>query len=291
MRAAAMQVETTIRSARSWADNARAAGQVVGLVPTMGALHAGHFALIERARHECDRVAVSIFVNPLQFSAGEDLDRYPRTVDDDRRACEDRGVDMVFSPEASEMYPSPPAISVTAGALADRLCGRHRPGHFDGVCTVVTKLFQIMPAHRAYFGEKDYQQLMIIRHLAGDLNIPIEIVGCPTVRETDGLALSSRNRFLSQKSRKQAACIYAALTAARETIVSGEAEAATIAAGITDRLRAGGADRVDYVEIVDPRSLEPLDRIDRDARICVAARFGGTRLIDNIAVDAPSTGG
>lgn len=286
-----MQVETTIRSARLWADNARTAGQVVGLVPTMGALHAGHFALIERARRECDRVAVSIFVNPLQFSAGEDLDRYPRTTDVDRLACADRGVDMVFSPLAGEMYPSPPAINVTAGSLADRLCGRHRPGHFDGVCTVVTKLFQIIPAHRAYFGDKDYQQLIIIRRLVGDLNIPIEIVGCPTVRETDGLALSSRNRFLSQESRKQAACIYAALTAASEAIGSGEADAAAIAARVTDRIRAGGADRVDYVGIVDPRSLEPLDRIDRDARICVAARFGGTRLIDNIAVDAPSTGG
>lgn len=291
MRTGTLQVETTTRAARTWTDDARSTGQVIGLVPTMGALHDGHFALIERARRDCDRVVVSVFINPLQFSAGEDLDRYPRTTDDDLRACLERGVDMVFCPAAIEMYPTPITVSVAAGALADRLCGRDRPGHFDGVCTVVTKLFQIIPANRAYFGEKDFQQLVIIRRMVGDLNIPIDIVGCPTIRESDGLALSSRNRFLSQETRRQAACIYAALTDARQTIASGETDAAVIVARITDQLLSGGADRVDYVEMVDPQSLDALKRIDGIARICVAARFGGTRLIDNISVDAPPTGG
>lgn len=286
-----MQVDRTIRSARAWSESVRNAGQVLGLVPTMGALHDGHFALIDRARRECDRIAVSIFVNPLQFSVGEDFDQYPRRMEKDLNACRQHGVDLVFGPTAGEMYPAPAAISVTAGSLADRLCGHHRPGHFDGVCTVVAKLFQIIPAHRAYFGEKDYQQLVIIRRMTVDLNMPIEIVGCPTVRESDGLAISSRNRYLSQEYRRRAACIYEALTSAGDAIESGETNAASIVARITDRLRAGGVDQVDYVELVDPHSLIPLHRIVGEARICVAVRFGGTRLIDNIAVDAPLPGG
>ena len=282
-----MRVEKTIRSARMWSEDARHDGNVLGLVPTMGAMHDGHFALIDRARRECDRVAVSIFINPLQFAAGEDFDQYPRRMEGDLNACRHRGVDLVFCPTVDEMYPARQVVHVTPGALADRLCGRHRPGHFDGVCTAVAKLFQIIPAHRAYFGEKDYQQLVIIRQMARDLNIPVEIVACPTVRELDGLALSSRNQYLSREDRRRAVCIYEALTDARDAIASGKVHAAEIKARITDRLRAGGAEQVDYVELVDPVSLDSLDRVNGAVRICVAVRFGGTRLIDNIAVDAP----
>lgn len=253
----------------------------------MGALHDGHFALIDRARHECDRVAVTLFVNPLQFGPDEDLSRYPRTLDADLDACRKRGVDLVFCPPTSEMYPSPSAITVSAGVLADRLCGRGRPGHFDGVCTVVTKLFHIICAHCAYFGEKDYQQLVIIRRMARDLNFPIEIVGCETVREQDGLAMSSRNRYLTPPVRKQTAGIYASLQKASDQIRQGQTDASVIIRQIEQDLRDGGADNVEYAAVVDPQSLDAVDRINQAVRICVAAWYGDARLIDNIAVDAP----
>ena len=282
-----MDIVETIEQAREWSSAVRRRGDRVGLVPTMGALHAGHFSLIDQAISACDAVAVTIFVNPLQFGPGEDLNRYPRSFDADVSACRGRGVGMVFCPAPDEMYPRPPVVRVTAGPLADGLCGATRPGHFDGVCTVVTKLFQIIHPRRAYFGEKDYQQLVIIRRMVSDLNMPIEIVGCPTVRESDGLAISSRNRYLSQPVRRQAGSIYRVLQEARAAILDGQRDARTIAAQVRHGLIEGGAQYVEYVAVVDPESLKPVTRIDGLVRLCVAARFGEARLIDNMAVDAP----
>jgi pantoate--beta-alanine ligase len=253
----------------------------VGFVPTMGALHAGHAALIEAARRESGVVVVSIFVNPAQFNNQDDLARYPRTLDADMALCRDLGVDIVFAPSAAEVYPEPLECSVDVGRLADHLCGRFRPGHFRGVATVVLKLFQMVQPHRAYFGEKDAQQLAIVRRLAADFNVPIEIVEVPTVREADGLAMSSRNRHLSAEERAVAPVLFQALQDARQRIAAGARDARAIREAAEHFV---GNLRLEYFEIVDPVTMQPVDRIERPVRVAGAMWIGSTRLIDNILV-------
>jgi pantoate--beta-alanine ligase len=254
---------------------------VIGLVPTMGALHQGHLALMQIARRECALLVVTIFVNPLQFDRPDDLARYPRTLEADLAACREQGVDVVFAPAPAEMYPEPPECRVDVGRLADHLCGPFRPGHFQGVATVVLKLFEIVRPTRAYFGEKDAQQLAIIRRMAGDFNLPIEVVEVPTVREPDGLAMSSRNRHLSTAERASAATLYAALSEAKRRIAEGATDAAEIARASLARIPADRV-RVEYLSIVNPQTMQPVERVGGPVRVAVAAWVGATRLIDNV---------
>jgi len=261
---------------------ARGRGRKVGLVPTMGALHEGHASLIRAARGETGCVVVSIFVNPAQFGPGEDLSRYPRPLEKDMELCRREGVDAVFTPSAAEMYPEGFATSVRVAGLSEKMCGAFRPGHFDGVCTVVAKLFAIVQPDVAYFGEKDAQQLAIIRRMAADLNLPPEIHGCPLVREPDGLALSSRNAYLSADERRRALALSAALAEARLALAAGERDGAKVAAAVRRRLEAAAGVEIQYVAVVDPDTLADLARIADKVLVAVAAKVGATRLIDNV---------
>jgi len=252
-----------------------------GFVPTMGALHAGHERLIRQARNECARVVVSIFVNPLQFDRADDLERYPRTVDTDMAMCERLGVDLVFLPTVHEMYPVPPACAVDPGALASHLCGAHRPGHFAGMATVVLKLLNAVAADRAYFGEKDAQQLAIVRRMVADFNLPVTIVGVPTVREADGLALSSRNVRLSVRERTLAPRLHRALLAADGLISSGEPDPAVVTRTAAAVIGDEELLRLEYLEVVDPEDLRPVETIAGPVIVAGALWVGGTRLIDN----------
>ena len=259
-------------------------GGTVALVPTMGALHAGHMALVAEARRRADRVVATIFVNPLQFGANEDLDRYPRQEAADAQMLKEAGCDLLWIPSASDMYPDGFATTVSVRGLSERWEGEARPGHFNGVATVVARLLLAVKPDVALFGEKDFQQLAVIRRMSIDLGLGIEIVGVPTVRDADGLALSSRNAYLSDGDRKRAVALPQALTAARDAILSGEAVDAALAAA-KDAIRAIGFSSIDYVALVDAGSLEPLDRPRGTMRLIAAATIGGTRLIDNIAVE------
>jgi pantoate--beta-alanine ligase len=261
----------------------------IGLVPTMGALHAGHARLIQQARAECAHVAVSVFVNPLQFDRQDDLERYPRTLDADLAVCEQLGADLVFSPQVSDLYPIPQACTVDPGPLATHLCGAHRPGHFRGVATVVLKLLNIVSPDRAYFGEKDAQQLAIIRRMAADFDLPVTIVGVPTVREDDGLALSSRNVRLSVKERRLAPSLHAALMAAAELVAAGTNDVASITATALAKIPSDPALRIEYFDLVDPSHLQPLTTItDGPVLIAGALWVGNTRLIDNLRAEPPA---
>ncbi|MEQ8410554.1 MAG: pantoate--beta-alanine ligase [Erythrobacter sp.] len=283
-----MQTASTLDMLRTALAALREGGGTVGFVPTMGALHEGHLSLVRRAREDCDHVVASIFVNPTQFGEGEDLDAYPRQLAEDAAMLEAEGVALLWAPTVEAMYPAGFATSVSVAGVSAGLCGAARPGHFDGVATVVAKLFNQVRPDRAFFGEKDYQQLAVIRTMARDLDLACpqvdSIIGVPTVREADGLALSSRNRYLSADERAAAAALPAAM---RETIValeSGEPVAATLAA-MGERLIAAGFDQPDYVTLADADTLAPLDALgSAPARLLVAARIGGTRLIDNMAV-------
>lgn len=259
----------------------------------MGALHEGHARLIDRARRLAGRqgsVAVSIFVNPTQFGPNEDFTRYPRTMREDRQLCAERGADVIFAPQAAEMYPDGFSTYVDETSVSLPLCGGARPGHFRGVCTVVLKLFHLLAPDTAIFGQKDYQQCAVIRRMVRDLNVPVRIVAEPTVRESDGLAMSSRNRYLSAEERAQAPAIYAALRQALEAYVAGEIRAATLTSIITKHLRrAAPLARLDYAEIRDAASLEPVRKITTESVAAVAAFFGKTRLIDNILLPAPKS--
>jgi pantoate--beta-alanine ligase len=261
---------------------ARGKGLRIGLVPTMGALHEGHASLIRAARAECDYVVVSLFVNPTQFGPGEDLARYPRPIENDLAVCRREGADLVFTPAAAEMYPEGFATTVRVAGLSEKMCGAFRPGHFDGVCTVVAKLLAIVQPDAAYFGEKDAQQLAIVRRMAADLDLPLEIRGCPLVREPDGLAMSSRNAYLGAEERQRALAISAALADARKAIESGERSAAAVAGRLRRRLQAATGVELQYVAVVDPDTLADLDRIAGQALVAVAAKVGATRLIDNV---------
>ncbi len=266
-------------------DAARAAGRTVGLVPTMGALHAGHRSLIERSAAECGFTAVTVFLNPLQFAPAEDLDEYPSDRAGDIALATEAGADLVYAPTVDEMFPDgPPVTAVTVGGgLTDRLEGAARPGHFEGVATIVAKLFALAGPCRAYFGEKDYQQLLVVRRLAADLSFPVDVVACPTVREPDGLALSSRNAYLSAEERAAATVLYRALlVGARGPGLRSRNAVESMAEVIAAEPLA----RLDYAAVADPETLAPLDRAPAlgHARLLVAAWFGRTRLIDNLGV-------
>jgi len=282
-----MDVVETTAWCRALLDQARAAGRVVGLVPTMGALHDGHRSLMARARADCDVVVVSIFVNPLQFGDPEDMERYPRTLERDLLVCAEAGVDVAFVPTVRQMYPSWPAPSTTVsvGGVSDAWEGASRPGHFDGVATVVAKLFAIAGPCRAYFGLKDFQQLAVVRRLARDLSLPVEVVGCRIVREPDGLALSSRNVRLSAGEREAATVLSRALAAGRAAVASGERSGAAVGRTMRAAVALEPLVRLDYAVAVDAATLEESDAIDdpRTVRLLVAAQVGPVRLIDNSA--------
>ena len=277
---------------RSVIAEARRDGKTVGLVPTMGALHAGHLSLVHAACERCDIVAASIFVNPTQFGPGEDFERYPRRVEGDIEMLAAEGVELVFTPSVEEMYGRGALVTVDPGPLASRWESEARPGHFAGVVTVVTKLFSIVRPDLAFFGEKDYQQLAVIKRLALDLDLGVGVVGCPIVRDTDGLALSSRNAFLSAEDRDHALALSEALDAAASALAWGElgGEALAIAMREAAGSRAPGALTLDYAAVIDPDTLEPMARVERPARAIIAGRVGSTRLIDNCAL-VPPVGG
>lgn len=259
-------------------------GKTIGFVPTMGYLHEGHLALVRRARRDCDVVVVSIFVNPTQFAPGEDYESYPRDEARDLSLLEKEGVDAVFLPEVDEMYPGKSLTRVSVAEMTEPMCGRYRPGHFDGVTTVVAKLFNIVLPHRAYFGEKDYQQLKVVEKMVQDLNFPVEIVPVPTVREPDGLAMSSRNTYLSEEERRAAPLIYQALAQAEQAFKEGERSAEKLADMVRQKIEANPLFRLQYVEVRDAETLEEIKNVDRPAVVAVAAFLGKARLIDNIVL-------
>jgi len=275
---------------RERARQARAENRVAGLVPTMGALHRGHLALIERAKKDCSPVTASIFVNPKQFGPNEDFSKYPRTFESDSEKLEHAGVDALFAPEAAEIYPAGFSAYVNVEGLSERLEGRSRPGHFRGVATVVMKLLQIVQPNFAYFGRKDAQQSRIILQMARDLNLDTEIVVCPIVREPDGLALSSRNTYLNAEERKAATVLHRALEAAQGELVSGVRDALQLQTVLHGVLGAEKLARVDYAEIVDAETFEPVTRICKPCYIVLAVFVGKTRLIDNLFVEPKAPG-
>ena len=283
----AIQVVRTIADVRARTADARRQGRRIGFVPTMGALHDGHAKLIAEARRDCDTVVVSIFVNPLQFDRREDLDKYPRLLQADTERCDALGVDVLFAPDVDEMYPQPPACTVDVGSLAAQLCGRFRPGHFAGVATVVLKLFEIVRPDRAYFGEKDAQQLVVVRRLVTDLNVPVDVIGVPTVREHDGLALSSRNLRLDAEERRIAVSLFAALKTAQDLIATGRRDVSGIRHLATAMIPADERLRLEYLEIVDPDSMEPVETVTSPALAAGALWVGSTRLIDNLLCTTP----
>lgn len=268
---------------------ARAAGQRIGFVPTMGALHAGHVSLVEASKKDGAFTIVSIYVNPTQFAPSEDLAIYPRTMEADMATCRAAGVDLIFAPDNAEMYPPGDATRVTPGALADKLCGAFRPGHFEGVCTVVAKLLNIVQPDNAYFGQKDAQQVAIIRRMVEDLRMPVEIVVCPLIRDADGLALSSRNARLSVEDRARALSLFAALTKGCELLRSGERSTGRILAAMRSVIAAHADIKVDYLSIVDPDTLESVREPRGRVMIAAAIRVGAVRLIDNMIVELPSS--
>jgi pantoate--beta-alanine ligase len=283
-----VNVAKTIAQMKECVAQARGQGGSIGFVPTMGALHAGHVSLIEAARAACDFVVVSIFVNPTQFGPGEDFERYPRPIDKDLAICEQHGVDVVFAPTANDMYPQPTATWVNVERLTEPLCGRSRPGHFRGVATICTKLFNIVECDAAFFGQKDAQQSAVIRRMVADLNMPLKIIVCPTVREPDGLAMSSRNQYLSPQHRKDATIIYKAIQKGREMILAGGTDPSRVVEQMNALLAQVPAMRPEYVSIVDAESLEQVDSVRGRVLIAIAARIGSTRLIDNAVVDSPT---
>ena len=273
----------SVSEIRALVDEWKASGARVGVVPTMGALHEGHLSLARRARAECDRVVVTIFVNPKQFNNAQDLEKYPRTEDADAALLAGVPVDAIFAPLPDEVYPPGFSTTVSVAGVAEPLEGAMRPGHFDGVATVVTKLFGMTRADRAYFGQKDWQQLQVVQRLVADLNLPVEIVACETLREADGLAMSSRNARLSAKARAMAPALLAALQQAAQSIRAGHAPEQALDAA-RQQVLAAGFERVEYIELRDPQSLLPADDPTRPLRMLAAAWLDGVRLIDNIAV-------
>jgi pantoate--beta-alanine ligase len=273
----------TIHTLRARLAN-RGTTERVGLVPTMGALHAGHEQLLDRARADCSLVVATIFVNPLQFDREDDLRRYPRTLDADLAVCGRHGVDAVFAPDPREMYPHSQACTIEIGRLADHLCGGFRPGHFQGVATVVMKLLQIVQPHAAYFGEKDAQQLAIVRRLVADFNVPVAIVGVPTVREPDGLAISSRNVHLRADERALAPSLYGALLEARRLIESGVTDSAAVRRAAEARIPKNDSLRLEYLDVVDPDDMQPVASVGGAVVVAGALWVGATRLIDNVFV-------
>ena len=281
-----MEVAKTIQSARAFVKAARSQGRRIGFVPTMGALHSGHISLIEAAKQQADFVVVSIFVNPTQFGPGEDFEKYPRPIEGDLEICREQGVDLVFAPTAEEMYAGENLTWVTVEKLSESLCGQFRPGHFRGVATVCAKLFNIVQPDVAFFGQKDAQQALVIKRMVADLNMPLEIVVCPTVREPDGLAMSSRNQYLGPSRRKDAAYIYKSLQKCQQMIDHGIKDVRRITAEMQKILNQAPSMKTEYVSIVDAETLQSVDRVADKVLAAVAVKIGSTRLIDNILVDA-----
>lgn len=279
-----MQIIHTIKELRQSVLETRNQNARVGLVPTMGALHAGHGSLIAAAAKECDFVIVTIFVNPTQFGPGEDFEKYPRTLESDAAFCEQLGADIIFAPSAEEMYPAEQLTWVDIEKLTEGLCGTSRPGHFKGVTTVCAKLFNIAQADVAYFGQKDAQQAIVIQRMVNDLNMPLEIRVCPIIREEDGLAMSSRNKYLSKDERNRAICLFEALTNCQSQIATGQKQTAPLIEEIKQIIQRHQG-KIDYISIVDPQTLEPLEQIEQKALILLAVYIGKTRLIDNFLID------
>lgn len=280
-----MRIVESIKDVRATVKEWKAKGLKVGFVPTMGYLHEGHESLIRKASEENDRVVVSIFVNPIQFGPKEDLSTYPRDLERDSKVCESAGADIIFHPENEEMYFNDFSTFVDMNGLTDGLCGKSRPTHFRGVCTVVTKLFNIVAPDRAYFGEKDAQQLAVIKRMVRDLNIDIEIIGCPIVREKDGLAKSSRNTYLSVEERNAATILNKSLTLAKEKIQAGERDSEVIIKLIQEVINSEKLARIDYIEVVDSLSMEKVERIEKSVLVAIAVFIGKTRLIDNFTYE------
>jgi pantoate--beta-alanine ligase len=280
-----MEIVRTVEWMMQIARDAQANARIVGLVPTMGALHEGHLSLVRAAKKDCSPVVVSIFVNPKQFGPSEDFERYPRRMEEDVAALESLGVDYVFAPSAVEMYPDGFRTSVKVEGLGERLEGRSRPGHFRGVATVVAKLFAIIQPRFAYFGRKDAQQARIIRQMAGDLNLDTRVVTCPIVREPDGLAMASRNSYLHGEERQAATVLYRALSAMKKEIEAGEFDASRLTSATRGVIASESRAKLDYAEIVDADSLEPMVRLRNTSLALVAAFIGRTRLIDNALIE------
>ena len=275
------RVVTTVAEMRQVVESARRQGRRIGFVPTMGALHEGHLSLVRAAKEAADFTVVSIYVNPTQFGPQEDFAQYPRTLEADVQLLAAYGVDAVFAPSDQEMYPAGFDSWVEVGGIAAPLEGRCRPGHFRGVATVVLKLFNIVQPDIAWFGQKDYQQALVIQRMVADLNVPVEIRVCPTVREPDGLAMSSRNRYLGPDSRQKATILWQALCQAKQLVAAGEKDTAVLAAQLRSMIAAVPGAQIDYVAFVDPQTLAPVRRVDRPVLAALAVRIDGTRLIDN----------
>ena len=279
-----MQIITTVRQMQRACRNLRRKG-TLGLVPTMGALHDGHLSLVRRAKEECDSVVVSIFVNPTQFAAGEDYETYPRSFEDDCAKLEGAGIDLLFAPSPEEMYSPDSTTFVEVPGIGDRLDGASRPGHFRGVATVVAKLFNVVGPDRAFFGQKDAAQVAVLRAMIRDLNVPVQLVACPIVRERDGLAMSSRNRYLSPQNRRQALILHRALETVCELLEAGETRSDILQGALSKVFAADESVRLDYAAIVDPVTLLPVADTAQGALIAVAAWVGSTRLIDNLLTE------
>ncbi len=283
-----MHIAKTIDKVRGPVSEARRDGKEIGLVPTMGALHDGHISLIDAAKERCDFVVVSLFVNPTQFGPNEDLEKYPRPFEADAEICRGHGVDVLFAPSPEVIYRQESLTWVTVEKLTEPMCGRSRPGHFRGVTTVCTKLFNIVGPDAAFFGQKDGQQALVIRRMVSDLDMPLEIVVCPTVREPDGLALSSRNQYLDPEQRKDATVLYRSLQACRKMIEAGVTDAAQIRQEMLSIIERVPSVKIEYVSIVETEQLQEVDRIEGSIMVAVAVHLGSTRLIDNILVDTAS---
>jgi len=286
-----MKITEYISAVRENVERARQQGKTIVLIPTMGFLHYGHLSMVEAARqgdeeHEKVYIVMSIFVNPLQFGPKEDYDRYPRNLARDTRLAQEAGVDLLFVPSVEEMYPEGASLTtVNVAKVSEGLCGAHRPGHFQGVATVVTKLFNIVRPDVAYFGQKDYQQFVVIKQMVEDLNIPIKLALMPTVREADGLAMSSRNSYLSPEQRRQAPVLFKSLQSAVELIESGERDPEVVRKNIEQRIRNESDGQIEYIEIRNAENLEKIDIINGKVVIALAVRLGSTRLIDNVIVE------
>ncbi len=279
-----MMILEKVQEMKQWAQDHLHQGKTIGLVPTMGYLHEGHLSLIRRAKEENDYVIVSVFVNPTQFGPNEDYDKYPRSLQQDSHLCENMEVDILFYPSVEEMYPTPYYTYVEVEKITNKLCGASRPGHFRGVTTVVNKLFNIVKPNRAYFGQKDAQQIVVIQQMVKDLNMDVEVVSCSIVREADGLALSSRNSYLNEEERKAALILSQCLFQAKERMISGEKSACKIKKIIEQNIQKESLVSIDYVSIVDATSLEDIEKLEKNILIALAVKIGNTRLIDNIQI-------
>ncbi|MHC4790241.1 MAG: pantoate--beta-alanine ligase [Planctomycetota bacterium] len=280
-----MEITKTIKSVRNLVKAARSQGKKIGLVPTMGALHIAHISLIEAAAKACDFVVVSIFVNPTQFGPAEDFEKYPRPIEADLEICKKAGVDVVFAPTTEQMYPQENLTWVNVEKLTEQLCGKFRPAHFYGVATVCAKLFNIVEPDIAFFGQKDGQQAIVIKRMVADLNMPLEIVVCPTIREPDGLAVSSRNRYLTEQQKKDATLIYKSLQKCEKLIADGVTDSKTIINRMRKILQKAPSIKIEYISIVDAQTVQPLDQIAGKVMAAVAVKIGEARLIDNILID------